>query len=167
MKLIAVSHGRNYGSVEREAQVTNQLFRDGLEVFHLRKPLHSVDELRAFLDLIERRFLPRITLHSFQDLVMEYPVGGIHVSEEEHRKFPMNMSQIEFLFRKRPELRQTASFHKLDKLRFAPGKLDYVFLSPVFDSISKPFQTAAFSQEDLLETLSHVKPQVIAAGGST
>ena len=56
------------------------------------------------------------------------------------------------------------SFEEIDALPFEPN---YVFLSPVFDSISKPGYPSAFAPEYLKENLQKRRVPVIALGGIT
>lgn len=56
------------------------------------------------------------------------------------------------------------SFEEIDALPFEPN---YVFLSPVFDSISKPGYPSAFTPEYLKENLQKRRIPVIALGGIT
>ena len=65
----------------------------------------------------------------------------------------------------------SASFHTLHDLNENDFPYQYVFLSPVFDSISKPGYSAKFELKRLAEELKLIKnknpflPKVIALGG--
>ena len=57
------------------------------------------------------------------------------------------------------------SLHSLQELSEDLQGLDYAFLSPIFDSISKPGYTAAFDAEALRHALSKATCPIIALGG--
>lgn len=57
------------------------------------------------------------------------------------------------------------SLHSLQELSEDLQGLDYAFLSPIFDSISKPGYTAAFDAEALRDALSKATCPIIALGG--
>ena len=56
------------------------------------------------------------------------------------------------------------SLHSLAELRSSSG-LEYAFLSPIFDSISKQGYKAAFEEEKLRQALADNSVPVIALGG--
>ena len=57
------------------------------------------------------------------------------------------------------------SLHSLQDLQLDLSGLDYVFLSPIFDSISKQGYSAAFEAEALAAALQTARCPVIALGG--
>ena len=60
----------------------------------------------------------------------------------------------------------STSFHELGQLRGDWGAaLDYAFLSPVFDSISKEGYGAAFEETALTAALSSTTMPIVALGG--
>jgi len=60
----------------------------------------------------------------------------------------------------------STSFHSLGQLDEDYGSLDYAFLSPMFDSISKSkYYSAGFDTEELRTTLKALHFPVIALGG--
>jgi thiamine-phosphate pyrophosphorylase len=154
-------------TVAEEVHLVNELFDAGLSSFHLRKPMFSVAELKNWLSLVKPEHLQRISLHTFHDLVYDFQIGGIHTSERQRQASDQGRHQQEFLLEQFPALRLSSSFHTLSDLQFAPKIYDYTFISPVFDSISRPHYRAAFAREDVMEMLSHARNKVVALGGVT
>ncbi|MCI5065706.1 thiamine phosphate synthase [bacterium] len=152
-------------AIAREVELVNEIFENGLKQFHLRKPMFSVAELRLWLSQVSPEHLSKISLHTFHDLVFEFPLGGIHTSERLRKRCAQSRQQDEFLLDQFSHLRLSSSFHELADLRFAPKKYEYTFISPVFDSISKPHYRACFSRRELRETLALARNKVIALGG--
>lgn len=62
----------------------------------------------------------------------------------------------------------STSFHSLAQAAHEDyGSLKYAFLSPIFESISKPGYTAAFVKEDLQASVSQSSLPLVALGGIT
>lgn len=122
MKLILMT--TPYFFVE-EHQILNALFDEGLEILHLRKPSTEPVYSERLLTLIPESYRKRIVVHDHFYLKNEYNLKGIHLN---HRN---------------PELPQkykghiSCSCHTADEVMMHKKVCDYVFLSPIFDSISK------------------------------
>lgn len=161
MKLIVISPPSAENPCETE-QVT-LLFENGLNYFHLRKPDWKKEELRAYLRQIPGKFHNRISLHTHYDLSYDFNLMGIHlpekvrVSNEIPREYLNKMQQKKLFI--------SSSFHSTEDLKQNKHPFDYVFLSPVFKSISKPGHQNRFTIPDLKEALNSVSFPVIALGG--
>jgi thiamine-phosphate pyrophosphorylase len=139
---------------EGEAAALNRLFERGMTVLHLRKPFAAEAEIRHLLEQIDRRFHNRIVLHDRFALLDAFRLKGVHLN----RRNPVPPE--------RKGLSVSCSCHSLEELK-AAGKFNYVFLSPVFESISKKGYAAAFSHETLLSAKASglINGRVIALGG--
>ena len=60
----------------------NQLFENGLEVLHLRKPTFTIDGYRELLRSVDEQYYQRIVIHQFHDLCKEFKLKGIHIQEQ-------------------------------------------------------------------------------------
>ena len=132
---IVVISSPNYK--DREGKLIVDLMEAGLWRFHLRKPEWSPDELRGLLDSVPGEYHHRIVIHRRKELLDEYPLAGYHLTSKE--AYPPQ----------KPPGTLSRSFHDLDALRNCREKLDYTFLGPIFDSVSKQGYTAAFIPSDL------------------
>ena len=151
MKIIVISPEET----DSEIGVVTELFREELSFFHLRKPGFDESQLRKYLDQIPAYYLTRIVLHSHHHLAKEYNLKGVHYSESKRRAtdvFP-------------DDLQISSSFHSLDDLEKVTVNFDYVFLSPIFDSISKSGYLSPFNLELLQKSLSSINQNVVALGG--
>lgn len=155
MKFILISSENEFS---KETKIVTGLFKKGLETFHLRKPNYTLEATKAFLNEIPQEFHNRIVLHGYRQLPFEYKVKGLHFSfgkiKEEHFKCCTSLTF-------------SGSAHSFEEVKKASPLLHYVFLSPVFDSISKQGYE---SKIDLNEAESFLKqdikrPEVIALGG--
>jgi len=138
-----------------EERIVNRLFESGLHLLHLRKPGADRETLERYIRGIRPRFRERVVLHDHFELAEEYGLRGIHLKYEEARRFTGRGRHVSV---------SCHSFEEVDALPFEP---DYVFLSPVFDSISKPGYPSAFAPEYLKENLQKRGVPVIALGGVT
>lgn len=133
----------------------NLLFQDGLQTLHLRKPDFSETEYEQFIHGIDARFRNRIVVHDHFGLVEKYGLKGVHLSAKKQRDLT-----------RKPEYRHvSASCHSFEEIRNLPFDVDYCFLSPIFDSISKEDYTKAFSEEEIRKELPTVSVPVVALGG--
>lgn len=141
---------------QNEAEAIGALIAAGAEIIHLRKPGSGDGEVASLLaTLAEVGIMDHITLHYNLALAEEFGTGGVHVREEE-------------LKRADNHFRKSASCHSWDEVKKLTGKADYVFLSPLFDSISKAGYHAAFDEEELHVRLKEKgRPAVVGLGGIT
>jgi thiamine-phosphate pyrophosphorylase len=127
------------------------LLEAGLEKLHIRKP---GDGREVLLELLAPRWRTRLVVHGGRDVVelaKRYGVPQVH-------------GRWHHPWRGDERIALSASLHSWKEVEEAPpGKLEYVFLSPVFDSISKPGYLAG---EGLLRRPAGVAPcRVIGLGG--
>lgn len=132
------------------------LLHCGVERVHLRTVGASAAELASLIEAFPEEFRPRLTIHEHFHLASRYGVGGIHLN----RRFP-----------DKPEGwtgTVSRSCHSLAEVA-ADTASDYLFLSPVADSISKPDYRAAFTHEELQQAHREgiITPRVFALGGIT
>jgi thiamine-phosphate pyrophosphorylase len=139
---------------EGEAVALNKLFERGMATLHLRKPFATEEELKNLLLQIDRRYYSRIVLHDCHSLIDSFPLKGIHLN----KRNPDMPSRRTFSV--------SRSCHSLKELETI-GAFNYVFLSPIFDSISKTGYAQAFTREELLSAKATglINEKVIALGG--
>ena len=152
MKLIVITTPNYF--VE-EDKILTALFDAGLDILHLRKPDTPPVYAERLLTLIPEKYRKRIVVHDHFYLKDEYNLKGIHLS---HRNplVPDNYTG-----------HISASCHTLEEVMADKKTCDYVFLSPVFDSISKEGRHAAFTPEGIREAAAKgiIDKKVIALGG--
>ena len=157
MKFIIISPPYN---IEGEIELLRCLFDDGLEYFHLRKPgIDSAILEKSLIDYLEQlpeKYHNKIILHSNYDLVQKYNLKGMHYSKN---NLPIrDLNDIKH---------QSASFHSIDEIEKNKYPFSYVFLSTVFDSISKQNYKSSFDLTTVSNFLknNHNRVDVIALGG--
>ena len=152
MKLILITTPHYF--VEEDQIITN-LFDEGLDVLHLRKPDTPAVYAERLLTLIPEKYRKRIVVHDHFYLKNEYKLKGIHLSSR-NPIVPDNYSG-----------HISASCHTLEEVEADKKNCDYVFLSPIFDSISKPGYCSAFTPEIIREASRKgiIDKKVMALGG--
>jgi len=154
MRLIVISVEKFF---EKEAEIVCSLFEAGLLCFHLRKPQSEKEEIRCFLEKIPQKFHNRIVLHEHFSLLDKFDLKGIHLN----RRNPVPYEKAGISVSK--------SCHTIEEIKAEISAFDYVFLSPIFDSISKTGYKKAFSHEELMKAKQEniINEKVIALGGIT
>lgn len=139
---------------EGEAEAVRLLLEEGVDRVHLRKPGATEAEMRRLVEALPDACYPRLTLQDWLPLAAEYGLGGVHPTY----RWPAVPEGFGGLV--------SRSCHSLDEVA-AARDADYVFLSPVFDSISKSGYRAAFTEAQLLEAGRRglLGERVVALGG--
>ena len=138
-----------------EVAILNRLFEAGLQRLHLRKPNYTFQEMATLLEAIPTRYHARIVIHDHFELTQHFTLGGVHLNSR-HPEAPVgyqgNISR---------------SCHSLEEIIRHRDRCDYLFLSPIFDSISKEGYGRNFTITQLKEAAANsiITPQVIALGG--
>ncbi|HEY4206146.1 MAG TPA: thiamine phosphate synthase [Puia sp.] len=122
-----------------EAGCLEGLLAAGVEKLHLRKPGAGEDALEALLKQLNPCWYPRLVLHGgreLQGLAARYVIPQVHCPLRElDSEGPLGIRH------RYPLL--SASLHSWEELKkMEVAGLSYVFMSPVFNSISKPGYTA-------------------------
>ena len=164
MKKIIISNPIDF---EGEIGLIEKLLMDKTLVFHLRKPEKSCEELTEFLIQISPEFYRQIVLHSHHDLLKKYNLKGIHFTEISKQQLSDKALIAAVETWRKKGLTVSFSLHSLEAIEQLPCKADYVFLSPIFQSISKVDYPSAFPVETLIHFFKNrqsVVP-VLALGG--
>lgn len=138
-----------------EHQILNALFDEGLEYLHLRKPNTEPVYSERLLTLINKNYRKRIVVHDHFYLKNEYGLKGIHLNHRNLELPPKYKGHI------------SCSCHSVEEVTAHKKTCDYLFLSPIFNSISKDDYFAGFSQLTLRKLASRkvIDRKVMALGG--
>lgn len=138
-----------------EAACITALLRSGLETLHLRKPQATATQMEQLIRAIPSVYYRRIVLHDHFDLARTYGLGGIHLNSRNPQPPKGWQGSI------------SRSCHSLEEVQQYKPVCNYVFLSPVFDSISKQGYAAAFGDDELSRAAREgiIDHRVYALGG--
>lgn len=142
--------------VTKEASLINQLFDEGLPVFHLRKPDSSSQELVLLLQEIDQVHHSKIALHSHHYIAKSFGINRLHYTEASRKQ----LTDVDFA---ENENILSTSVHSVEDFKNLSDNFSYAFLSPVFNSISKPDYEA--KQFNLSDTDKNRVTKLIALGG--
>ena len=129
-------------------RIASLIAREGYDFVHIRKPDWDARKIVELIEAIPESLHCKLRLHDHFQLAETYNIAGVHLNSRN----PIAP----------PDMRITKSCHSLEELAECEG-CDYVTLSPVFDSISKPDYEARFAPDSLLKM--KLKVKVIALGG--
>ncbi|WP_300663901.1 thiamine phosphate synthase [Fluviicola sp.] len=116
-----------------KATLVNELFRAGLDLFHIRKYEADESELIGFVRAIDPEYRTRLVLNHHHDLGVSLGLKRFHYSERDRKKWEdSKWTGVD------PEKIYSTSVHSMEEYNGLPEHFSYAFLSPVFDSISKP-----------------------------
>lgn len=100
-----------------------------------------------------------LSLHESTEMhesVTKLLLQGYHYTSRDKSKLPSKKDE---------HFSTSTSFHSFDEVAGNTAPLDYAFLSPIFDSISKADYKAAFELESLKRVLPSSSCPIIALGG--
>lgn len=154
MKLIVVTAPTFF--VEEDKIIT-ALFEEGLDILHLRKPETPAMYSERLLTLIPKQYHKRIVTHEHFYLQEEFNLMGIHLNAR-NPKEPHDFSG-----------HISCTCHSLDEVKSKKHFYDYLFLSPIFDCITKDGISSGFEAEELRQAGKEkiIDHKVMALGGIT
>lgn len=144
-------------AINSEATIIRRLLADGIDIIHLRKPEADIDYCRHLLSQLTEDERAKIVIHDYPTLYDEFALRGIHLNR--------NITHLPDEYHGS----RTRSCHSFEEVLRYKDECDYVFLSPIFDSISKSGYHSAFSHEALQRAANEaiIDNRVIALGGVT
>jgi thiamine-phosphate pyrophosphorylase len=151
MKIIVITSPEFF---QAEKEIIQSLFDSGLEILHLRKPEATKEQYARFIESIPETFHNKIVLHDFFDLSDRYNIKGIHLNKRNPTIYGNKKIAV------------SKSCHSVTELNDI-DTFEYVFLSPIFDSISKTGYNSGFTKEELSTASDKglINDKVIALGG--
>ena len=142
-------------AISGEVATIRRLLADGFDIVHLRKPNASIDYCRQLLGGLSVAERSRIVVHDYYSLYREFALRGVHLNRN-IASLPSDYCGS-----------RTRSCHSFEEVVRYKTEVDYLFLSPIFDSISKAGYHSAFSHEELRRAANEgiIDCRVIALGG--
>lgn len=107
-----------------------------------------------FLNEIDSDFHNRIVLHDYYNLCNDFDLAGVNLNNRN-----LNLLQNQKIV--------SMSCHSLLEIEFIEYDLEYCFLSPVFDSISKRGYKSNFDLDVIADLIKRSKMKIVALGGIT
>lgn len=153
MRLIGITDACFF---DREPALIACAFENGLDLLHIRKPDASSADLCRLLSAIPASLHDRLVLHDHFEWCEPFGLRGIHLNRR-HAVVPSAFAGT-----------VSRSCHSVSELH-SYWACDYLFLSPICDSISKSGYRAGYTAGELQEACHAglIHERVIALGGIT
>ncbi|WP_126652684.1 thiamine phosphate synthase [Chryseobacterium aureum] len=143
--------------VQNETDIINQMFQEGLDLLHVRKPWLSRNEMIEFITQVDENFYPKLVLHTHYDLGKEFSISRFHFREidreEEMYKSFMKENTI------------STSVHDITTYNTLEKEWEYAFISPFFPSISKKGYGLDSTIKKEMQHRNNLDVKLIALGG--
>ena len=154
MKLIVVTAPTFF--VEEDKIIT-ALFEEGLDILHLRKPETPAMYAERLLTLIPEKYHRRIVTHEDFYLKEEFNLMGIHLNSR-NPKEPHDYSG-----------HVSCTCHSIEEVKNKKHFYDYLFMSPIYDCITKEGILSGYTPEELRQAGKDkiIDSKVMALGGIT
>lgn len=138
------------GVPNEASRITVMLESGVVDRVHIRKPTFSAEKMRKLISEIDSFFHSQLSIHNNPELLLKFPGIGWHFSD--NRPVADCSGTL------------SRSCHSLAEAKRWVSECDYVTLSPVFDSISKPgYKSVCFNPIE--EIACNQLGTVIALGG--
>ena len=135
MKIIVITSPE---FIPGEVSLINTLLEGGVTRIHIRKPQAGIEEVRKLIEAIDSRWHERLSLHDYHEMAIEYGCG-IHLNARNPLP-PEGWQGI-----------TSASCPSIEEAEARKKTCDYVFLRPIFDSITKQGYAAASSSSQTIQ----------------
>ncbi len=118
-----------------EVALLEGLLGAGLQKLHIRKPGATAVETENLLGRLSMRWASRLVLHGSRELALRYGISQVHGAVECRDG---KMSAGGPFVGLTAGMAVSTSVHSWEEFALLPEGLVYAFISPLFDSISKP-----------------------------
>ena len=154
MKLIVVTAPTFFVGRRQDYHGT---IEEGLDILHLRKPETPAMYSERLLTLIPEKYHKRIITHEHFYLQEEFSLMGIHLNTRNPKEPHDYSGHI------------SCTCHSLDEVQNKKHFYDYLFLSPIYNCITKSGVTSGFTAEELRQAGKSkvIDSRVMALGGIT
>ncbi|MCA6067402.1 thiamine phosphate synthase [Chryseobacterium sp. RG1] len=142
--------------VEKETELINELFQEGLNLLHVRKPFINTEVMRDFIQKINSEFHSQLVLHSHYDLAKEFKISRLHFREVDRQNGLFQAFRDKII---------STSVHDIETFNELGAEWEYSFISPVFPSISKKGYGESSNILNDLKRRENSKVKLIALGG--
>ena len=153
LKLIAITPEL---TAPAEMNIICHILDNGFDFVHIRKPGMTEVEMKEYLLSIPQHYRNRLSLHDCHAVALVTGVGGLHLNGRNPKPIKGFSGRL------------SKSCHCVSEFEDAKS-LDYAFLSPIYNSISKVGYESNFSFVELnnLSAQGIINNRVFALGGIT
>ncbi|MCS3532331.1 thiamine phosphate synthase [Chryseobacterium sp. JUb7] len=142
--------------VQKETELINELFHEGLDLLHIRKPFINSEEITDFIQKIDSTFHHQLVLHSHYDLAENFNISRFHFREIDRQND---------LYKSFEDKTISTSVHDIEIFNELNEDWEYAFISPVFPSISKKGYGENLTVLNDIKKRNNSNVKLIALGG--
>ncbi|MDO5637082.1 MAG: thiamine phosphate synthase [Myroides sp.] len=142
--------------IKNETEIINELFQEGLDLLHIRKPLLNSVGMVDFIQKINSKFHHQLVLHSHYELAESFNISRFHFREDYRHNS---------LYKSFKDRIISTSVHDIEVFNELNEDWNYVFISPVFPSISKKGYGEKSNILNDIEKRNNSNVKLIALGG--
>lgn len=177
MKKIIISYP---SQIVNEMTLVNDVLDTDIDFFHIRKPEFDETNMEKYIKEIDDSNHHKIMINSCYQLIKKFDLGGVNINQKSLGELTLaeesHQCHIEPLLLENNKLKifnqvpnhVSYSAHGFEELAQLPFKIDYAFLSPIFDSISKKEYLSPFVNfNQLKQSIAQCDKRIIALGGIT
>lgn len=146
----------NPTAIANEIKTIHALFECGLELFHVRKPDFSAEEIKTFVTAIGLEYRNKLVLHSHHHLAEELGMNRIHFTEKD-RNNSISITDSDRII--------STATHSIEDFNLLENYFDYAFLSPVYNSISKENYNPKIDLLNAVKNRNNFNTKLVALGG--
>lgn len=143
--------------VPNEPEIINQMFHEGLDLLHIRKPWINKEEMVDFINGIDHSFYDQLVLHTHYELGKEYSISRFHFREQDRKEGKYKPLMIENII--------STSVHNITTYNILEKEWEYAFISPFFPSISKKGYGVDSTVMDSVRQRNNPEVKLIGLGG--
>lgn len=140
-----------------ETDIINEMFQEGLDLLHIRKPWISRNEMIEFITQIDESFHSKLVLHTHYDLGKEYHISRFHFREIDREQGKYKPFVLENII--------STSVHDITTYNTLNKEWEYAFISPFFPSISKKGYGTDSTIKEEIQYRNNPDVKLIALGG--
>lgn len=155
MKVIVITSEK---IADNENEYIKVMLDYGIDNIHIRKPFEDINNIRLLLDNINEEYHNRLTINGHFNLLETYKnIKAIHANSRNYNIPKSFNGSVSY------------SCHSLNEIKKNKQKFDYMFLSPIYDSISKTNYRANFTYNELKAANEEgiIDNKIFALGGVT
>ncbi|ANF50938.1 thiamine phosphate synthase [Chryseobacterium glaciei] len=142
--------------IKNETELINELFQEGLDLLHIRKPFINHDEMTDFINQINSEFHSQLVLHSHYDLADNFNISRFHFREIDRQNNVYESFTDKII---------STSVHDIEIFNELGEEWEYAFISPVFPSISKKGYGQKSNILNDIKKRTHSNVKLIGLGG--
>ncbi len=142
---------------DQEVNIANELLDNGLDLLHIRKYGLPDEELISYVRQISTEQHHKLVLHSHRHLAGRLGIKRIHFNEADRRSLAHEPINEDYLI--------STSVHHIDDFNLLSAYWEYAFLSPLYQSISKPEKSRNEEVFQQLKKRNNHQVKLVGLGG--